>query len=163
MRRRLITILLLVLAGPASAQWVYQSEESAFGSGGTQIMLAPAGYKTALGLRCLKEKSPEIVYMTNDSSFDADTTKVANMTTPKLMLRIDDNDPQELDSTILLTDDGTAMFVAEANKELLNEIGGAKKRVAIAVGLLGETYHENKVGVRGTRKNVDKLISDCKL
>ncbi len=163
MRLCVLAFVLTAFTGPASAQWIYQSAESAFGNGGTQIMLAPAGYETALGLRCLKEKSLEIVYMTNDSSFDSDTTKIANMTTPKLMLRIDQNDPKELDSKIFLTDDGNAMFVAEADNELLNEIGDAKTRIAVAVSLLGETYHENKVGVRGTRKNVDKLISGCKL
>ncbi len=151
---------LLLTCGTAAAQWVYQKQESAFDDDASNVALTAVG-KYGFGVRCTGGAA-ELVFITPDSSFNDDTYEFANLTGPVLLLRTDNDPVQQL--AIKLQDvDGTAVARGDADVELIRKIAGAKKRVSVALKLVGETYHEQQFNVRGSSKAIEKVIEACGL
>lgn len=146
--------------GPAFSQWIYQGQESAFGDSGVHV--APTGTGNyAFGIRCRKDLI-EVIYFTPDTSFDAGTYKLANITEPKFKVRVDDGPVVELPAE--LSDvDGKASVISEIDLEMVLAIRDAKKRVAGVLELLGEHYHEKSFNVRGSTKAIGQILAGCGL
>ncbi|WP_422018887.1 hypothetical protein [Roseibium sp.] len=140
------------------AQWLHQKQESAFGSDGLELIItASAGM--GFGIRCSSE-SIEAVFITKDTSFDDETFLIANATSPKLLLRIDNEAPLELEG-MLWDSEGKAAMTAEVEAEFIDGIANAKRRVSVAVKLLGEVYHETSFSAVGSTKAANKLKAGC--
>jgi len=155
-----LVLTTLTLVGPASAQWVYQGNESAFGSDTMHVALTGSG-DYGFGFRC-KAGEIEAVYLTPDRSFDADAYKLANITEPKLRIRIDDRPVVDLEAE--LNDvSGKASVLAPVEKELLLSAKDARKRIAVVLELLGDNYHEQSFNVRGSTKAIGSVIAGCGL
>jgi hypothetical protein len=151
-------ILSVLFAPPAAAQWLYQGEESAFGSSGTHMAVTAKG-RYGLSVRCMNSKL-ELVCVTPDTSFDEGAYKLANTIGMKLRVRVDDAPVVDLDAE--LTDaDGKAIILAGLEPELGAVLSDAKKRVAVVLNLMGDNYHENTFGVRGSTKAIGKVLAAC--
>lgn len=150
-------ILLIGVSG-VSAQWHYQAEESAFGTGGVQLAMT-GNQNYGFGVRC-SGGNIEAVFLTPDDSFDATTVEMANVTVPKLMIRFDQEQVMELDSSIVLNE-GKAGVIAAVETDFIEAVGEAKSRVSVALKLLGEIYHENNFNVRGSTKAAGQLMDAC--
>jgi hypothetical protein len=160
MKLSIVALAVVVAATPASAQWLYQGNESAFGDSGLHLAVTGSG-NYGFGLRCSGEKT-EAIYMTPDTSFDSDAYKVANMSKPILMIRIDDNPIVEIEAELIDTD-GKAAALGDVNPAIFAAVRDAKKRVAVALKLLGENYHEKSFNVRGSGNALKKVIAACNL
>jgi hypothetical protein len=157
-----MTTLALVLATSvtASAQWLYQGSESAFGDRGLHLALTANNYY-GLGLRC-RGKTIETVYMTPDTSFDAEGYKIANSTGPKMMICVDDGPIVELEVE-LIDLDGKAAAIGETDLNMFASVRDAKKRVSVVLKILDENYHEQSFSARGSGNAIKKLIAACNL
>lgn len=160
MKLSIVALAVVVAATPASAQWLYQGNESAFGDSGLHLAVTGSG-PYGFGLRCSGEKT-EAVYMTPDTSFDTDTYKLANMSKPILMIRVDDNPIVEIEAE-LINMDGKAAALGDVAPAIFTAVRDAKKRVAVALKLLGENYHEKSFNVRGSGNALKKVIAACNL
>lgn len=162
MKKLAITVAAIVLATgtAANAQWIYSGKESAFDNDTLHMALtskAPYG----LGFRCRGSKI-EIVYLTPDTSFDEDTYKMANITLPKLRVRVD-KDPI-IDVDVELSDaEGKVVAVGIVDLSLLESVKAAKSRVAVVLQLLSDSYHEQSFNVRGSGKAISQIIDGCGL
>lgn len=156
-------IILATLTGMpsiATAQWITQERGGAFDDDPLTVsMTARQGY--AFGFRCKSNRS-EVMFVTQDRSFDRSTLKVANLAGPLLLIRIDRGEILKLKAEID-TVDGQAVFIADADLTLYRSIGDAKTSISVVVELLGEKYHENSFGVTGTRTAMNNLITKCKI
>jgi hypothetical protein len=156
-------IVLAALTGMtsiATAQWITQERGGAFDDDPLTVSLtARQGY--ALGLRC-KSNISEVMFVTQDRSFDRSTLKAANLVGPQLLIRIDRGEILKLKAKIDNIDD-QAVFIADADLSLYRSIADAKTSISVVVELLGEKYHENSFGVTGTRTAMNNLMNKCKL
>jgi len=142
----------------ANANWLHQKKESAFGADDLELIVTMSG-AMGFGVRCSPD-SVEALFITNDRSFDDETLLIANATNPKLLLRID-SEPSLTLSAKLWDNDGTITAIAEVDLELIDSIAGANTRIAVAMRLLGETYHETNFSVLGSTKAANKLKDGC--
>jgi len=154
-------LLGVLFTSAANAQWIYQGNESAFGDNAMHVAVTGVG-DYGFGFRC-KGGDVEAVYITPDRSFNSDEAyTMANVTRPKLRVRVDDQEIVDLEAQISDAD-GKASIIAAANKELLVATRDAKKRVAVVLELLGENYHEQSFNVRGSTKSINSVIEGCGL
>lgn len=156
----LLVVALLGSTTIASAQWITDEQGGAFDDDPLRIA-ATAAQDYVFGVRCKADRS-EVVYITPDRSFDRETYKIANSTRPKLRLRIDRGEILTFDAQIDDLD-GKAAFIADIGIDVYRAIGNARNSVSVVTVLLGQNYHENSFGVRGTRAAMNKLIAGCKL
>jgi len=156
-----MAVLAVVLATtPASAQWLYQGNESAFDDDGLHLAVTVSG-RYGFGLRC-RGKTTEAIYMTPDTSFDADSYKLANISKPLMMIRVDDSPVIEIEVE-LIDMDGKAAALGEVDPAVFAAARDAKKRVAVALKLLGTNYHEQSFSARGSGNALKKAIAACGL
>lgn len=163
MKRLLFTLAAAGLFGSissASAQWIYQGNESAFGDDSLHIALTASG-NYALGLRC-KGSTLEAIYMTPDRSFDKDSYAFANMTKPTLKLRVDNDAVVDVEAE-LIDVDGKAAVLADIDVSLAHSVRDAKRRVAVVVQILQDNYHEQSFNVRGSTKATGRMLTACGL
>lgn len=156
----LVIFTCIVSVAPASARWLYEKKESAFGSN-TLSMMFTANAQYGFGIRCSSDEL-EAVFATPDRSFDEDTLILANATIPKLLLRIDDHEPRELIAEIY-DQDGEAVIVADVGQEVVADIGSARSKISVAIRLLGEIYHEQTFSALGSTAAASKLNVSCDL
>jgi len=156
------TVLAVGLSAPveARAQWMHQGNESAFGDSGLHIAVTASG-RYGFGIRCRGDLI-EMLYVTPDTSFDKSTYTMANLTKPKLRVRVDDSTIVDLEGE-LVDIDGTAALLAEIDLDLVYAVRDAKRRVAVVLQLIGENYHENSFGVRGSTAATNKMLVGCNL
>ncbi|MFN0263373.1 hypothetical protein ACKTEK_05775 [Tepidamorphus sp. 3E244] len=140
------------------AQWVYQKQESAFGSDSVHLALAAGRGGYALGIRCTGGDS-QIIYITPEKMGD-DAVSLINSSGAKLLLRVDEEAVVELDPVASLSD-GEALYAADLSIEVAQSIIDARKRVAVAVSWLSNNFHENSFTVRGSTKAVGKILENC--
>ena len=157
-----LTAAMVLWTSSASANWVYQKQESAFGDGGTFIMLTVPSAGYGLGLRCLSVNSPEIMYVTPDTSFNDDTMEIANLTSPLLKIRIDENEVTDIPVNLVDTN-GTVAAIGSVDLEFVQRIRDARSRIAVVLTLLGDNFHEKSASVRGSTAASKRLISDCQI
>ena len=153
---------LLLTSSVALAQWVYNEEEDAFGEGGSKMILV-TDFSSAFGIKC----SPEglrALYATPEKIQEAGALEMLNQAKPKLLVRVDRNQVYELDATLDVTmDDHLRAWADDIPPKLVKEIRDAKKRIAVAVRLLGKLYHKASYRVRGSTAAARKLIKRCSL
>lgn len=158
----LVSVMLGAGVSSAAANWAYQKQESAFGDGGTFIMLTVPDVGYGLGLRCLSTNNPEVMYVTPDTSFNDETMKLANLTEPLLKIRIDEK--AVIDIPVNLIDvDGTVAAIGEIDLKFVEQVRDAQSRIAVVLTLLGDNFHEKSASVRGSTAASVKLINDCSI
>jgi len=144
----------------ASAQWLYEGNESAFGDDALHVAVTASGFY-GFGLRC-RGDTIEVIYMTPDTSFNNEYYKLANITQPKLRIRVDDGAIVDVDAT-LVDIEGKATAIGNVDIALLHSVSNAKKRVAVVLQLIGVNYHEKSFNPRGSSKALGKIMSACGL
>lgn len=160
-KRICISILtMLVTVQPLKAQWIFQGSESAFGDDAVQLAMTMAK-PYALGARCKGDKI-DLVYITPDTSFDKDSYAGMNAMMPEMKVRIDDNPIVVIDAE-LVDSEGKMLGLAETDTEMLTSIKNAKRRIAIALSVLGKNYHEQSFSVQGSTAAIEKLFKGCNL
>lgn len=161
MLRSLAAVMMIICStASTSAQWITQEQGGAFDNDPLQISLTARG-NYALGLRC-KSNQSEMLFITKDRSFDRSTAKMANVTSPKLLIRVDRGEIIRLEGKVDIID-GDAVVVADAGVEVYRSIGAGRKSVEIAIEMIGTLLHETSFGVSGSRAAMNSLISKCKL
>lgn len=158
-RRRAIAVAawLAALAAPASAQWLYQGEESAFGDRGSHKVIT-ANDTYGFGFRC-EETGSAAVYVTPEELSNSEAETLA-LGFPRLMIRVDDLPPHDLMGFVDSTQN-RLRITATVDQPVVEQIRDAKKRVAVAIRKEDRVFHESSFGVRGSTAQVGKFLAAC--
>lgn len=150
-------LLLASTASGASAQWMTETTENAFDDTTTEFALAPNRDGYGLGFRCSKTMPLELVFMAPDKTEGVDKLNLAE---PILKVRIDKQNIVEI-PTEIETSGELIKFTSAAPDGMIEGIGNAKKRVAVAAEVLGQRFHETEFGVIGAKKALSKIQGAC--
>ena len=156
---RLIVSLItsLALTVNASAQWLYQErDESAFSTDKMHIMLSENEGK-GLGVRC-RDGDSELIFVLPEK---IDGVDVLNKLEPKLLFRVDKNEPHELSATVF---DQVDKFLVMTSVEdmVIEEIRDAKSRIVVALDLAGSQFVETRYSAKGSTTAANKLLKNCR-
>lgn len=114
----------------------------------------------ALAIRC-ENGEADVVYLTPEEIKPEDAA-VMSALKPKIMLRVDDEavveTVAEIDSA-----NGVLRATSPTTASFAEQVKSAKKRVAVALGLGGQTFHEQKFNARGSTTAVGKVMTSCSL
>ena len=157
MRVLVAAVFTALLTSSASAQWVYQGEESAFGGSGTHLALV-GDFLYAFGLRC--DNSDLVTVFITPEKVTNDEASVFLLANPKTLLRVDSNPPMTLDA-IADSANGKLRVTSVVDRDLAEQVMNAKKRVAVAIEMAGQRFHEKSFTVRGSTNAVKKLLAAC--
>jgi hypothetical protein len=153
--------LAMSVALPVAAEpWVYQEHGSVFEDGKTHIALTAAG-SYAVGLRCSGPDDITLIFITPEEA-DPDNVDLLNQVSPKILVRVDQNDPIEIAAQLDVVESGLTMYGA-APPALGDQLVAAGSGVSVAVRLLGELFHETRFGVQGSTATVSKIMDLCGL
>ena len=156
-----IATLLTALAGSAQAQWVNDTEEDPFGDKKNSISMTIAG-GYGFGFRCNGAAEYAIVYLTTEKASDGATTM--NLMNPVLKLRIDDKPVIDLDAKVDNAGGKLRLSAFGPNAlDAVKEISSAKRRVAVAVEIVGSRFHTQSFGVSGSRNSIAKALAACEV
>ncbi len=162
-----MAVLVAVLAVPAKADWLHKSEENPF-TGDTHIAMGitdMSGY--AVGFRCSKADDLSLVFVTPESVEDGAAVAGMNALGIKLLVIVDDQPKLTLEAGLDRAPGGSnKLRLVSSDAEivgLIDKVKAAKKRVAMAVELMGQAMHAKSFDVRGSRRALDDLGSGCKI
>jgi hypothetical protein len=164
MRIRVLLLLVVVLLnGPASAQWIQQKKEDPFDGKHLYIALtASANY--GLGVRCEAGTGrPEIMLITPEK-VEGGVVQLMNLASPKLLVIVDDLPAKYLEATLSTSEDDKVIVLSDdaSIDGLTADLMAARRRIAVAVEAAGEKFHKIQFGVSGTKKAVGSVANGCK-
>lgn len=156
-----LTISLLLsyfaLATASHAAWYYHLEESTFDTDTHLLLAERAPY--FFGLRC-QGNEVRFVFSTPDRSFNAETMAMANAIDPIVLFKVDNGDVLNLSGEIR-DNNGEAIITGHAENALLDSIENAQSKVAVALKLLGDVYHETQFGASGSTAKAKQFRAAC--
>lgn len=161
----LVVLMLAASFGWSSsvrAQWINTVAEDAF-NGDQQIAMIPdvaAGY--FFGFRCSNADDLAMIFGTPETSSGHEGS-VASMT--KMMVIIDGEPARSFDVSIDTWGENKFRFNADSVEvsNVILAVGKAKRRVAVAIDLLGKKYHSRVFKLNGSGRAVDKLVKSCEI
>jgi len=159
MRTAIAAGLLVLVATPASAQWVHQKQESAFGGAAKHVAVTVRG-TYGFGLRCQSDELTAILLAPEAITFD-DAQRFKQLS-PIMLLRIDNGEVLELDA-LVESSEGQLRVGAAIDVATAHNIAKARRRVAAALSLQGKQYHEHQFGVSGSGRAVGQMLKGCGL
>lgn len=146
-----------VLIGNAAAQWAYQEQDASAFSDEKIHMILSIKNDRGLGVRCQNGKS-ELMFMLPEK---IDQIGTMNALKPKLLFRVDKNEPYELPA-LAHDSNGTLMLMAWAEQSVIEEIKDAKQRIAVLLDIAGTQLSETRYSVKGSTKAANQLLKNCK-
>ena len=164
MRQTILAVAVAVavaaaLATPAAAQWAYDQRGGAFDEAATHLAMTMRETGYSLAVRCQSADDLTLVFLTEETMTDEDSDNL-NLFSPLLLVRVDDEAPFELDGVTQVGETGMGIF-APAPIGVLSQINGAKRRVAVAIRVLDDTFHEIEFNARGSTSATAKLKKGC--
>ncbi len=151
--------VLMFVSNSASAQWIYQANESDFGDTGVYVAIS-AVENYGLGLRCDGDGA-NIVYFTPEK-MNTDEVATLNAIKVVLKLRSDKGEVTEIPVGALSQDD-KLMLKGIASNELITIMKNSKKSISVALSFIGKNVHEAKFNSTSISKSIDSLQKGCKL
>ena len=163
MRAPVLLLAASVTATPASADWIYDTVESAFGDEAVHIAFVDNVKTSGFVFRCKRGSDfIEVIYIVPSASLADDAYALLNQSMPVLRLRVDDEPIVDTDAEIFDAG-GRPIVVAGTDKEMLFSIRQAKGRLAVALQLGGKNYYEQSFDTNGSRSVIDRVLSGCGL
>ncbi len=162
--KRILVVAAIVCAASTQvfAQWMYQEKESAFTGKKGALMFAVNSSDMGFGFRCRADEGKmKIVFITPERVEKDELLAVANMSGPKILIRVDNHAPHSIAAEAIKTNSGQLSLIADASPELVDEVAKARKRIAVAMKLLGDTYHETSFSPRGSGRVGKKFLTAC--
>lgn len=157
MRALTIGLLAVHWSFPAAAQWLYQHQESAFGGDSTHLALtADASY--VFGLRCDGDGLVAIFATPEDLS--GELGKKVSTIPVALLIRVDSNEVLSFDGAVDSID-GKMRVSAPVQRDLVLQIKEARTRVAVAMTIVGNRFHEVTFNVRGSTTAASRMLVAC--
>lgn len=147
----------------AHAQWIHRAEEDPF-SGSKQHLAVGAVKNSAVGFRCSDEEELTLLFMTPESA-DDDTADTLNLAKTKILFRVDDGEVITLNGEAVVGDNDTLSVLTRDVGALkaAQQASGAKKRIAVALEVLGQRFHPTTFGVVGSTASITKTLEGCAL
>ncbi|MDF1620898.1 hypothetical protein [Pseudothioclava nitratireducens] len=144
----------------AQAQWFNQSWGGAFDGKPNQVAGVESG-DYGFALRCTGPVDLVALYITAQSTEDFDFDALNDLG-PQVLVRVDEDAPLSL-SAVLQDINGYVRAEASAPPELLTQVISAKSRIALALQLDGQLYHEKHFNVVRSTVVGNKLAASCGL
>lgn len=153
-------------ASSAAAQWIHeQGEDDPFAGGAQHMALTVSSLGEGVIFRCTSQGDLALLYISLEKP-DAAEAKIFAKMPAKLLVIVDDDPKQEYAAMIDTTPDGGRYRFTAVSPDLAplaRRAATAKKRLAIAVELLGKRVYSAAVNVRGSKVAIGRLANGCKL
>lgn len=159
-RISLTGLMLGAAPGAAEAQWVYTSEESAFGNKAVHIAMTVARGGYGFGLRC-NGPDLEALFLTPEKIDGPESVAMMTAMKPAIKVRVDDRAVRDFTAVIDASSDSQMIVRAEIDMDLVEEIRDAKRRVSVAFEVVNSIFHETQFNVRSSTSAAEKLINAC--
>lgn len=165
---RIMAMCAIALAFPraASAQWFHQKgEDDPFAGGVTHMALTMSDRGEGILFRCTSIGDLALLYISIEKPDPAHAQLFSSLRA-KLLVIVDDDQKVEFDADIDTTPDGDRYRFTATNPDLsklARRTAGAKKRLAVAVELLGKRLYSTAVNVRGSSRALTQLATGCNL
>lgn len=147
----------------AGAQWVTHTQEDPFRGNETAALTSEGVY--SLGFVCTKADDLMMLFVVPEKH---DARHDLLLSAPfKMLVIVDDQPKVTLDARAqVVPSTGWYRFVAADADDvapLMKAVASAKRRVAVAVEMLGELAHSKQFTVSGSGRALGKLLANCKL
>ena len=146
-------------AAPASAQWMHDEQKGAFSDVTTNLAFTALG-KYGLGFKCTSQDDLMLVFGTPEAIEEQSILTLMTASQPAILVRVDDESILELTGTADAPQ-GNLMLYSAVDADFLDGASAATRRIAVAVRVLGEMYHEVEFGVMGSGRAIDLLKDGC--
>lgn len=158
---------LAVLASGAQAQWIQmKGDDDPFaGRGAPLIALSMSPIGTTVAFRCTSVEDLAMILVTPERP-DEDTRAVFGLVKIKLLVIVDDQPKVSLEASAAVTPDGKQIRYETDEDgviEVLHAVAGAKRRVAVAVEVMGKAFYSQSYQATNSRRALQPLIAGCKL
>ncbi len=144
----------------SQAQWIHDEQGSAFDDKKTHLAITGLG-DYGFALRCTNPADLEMVLLAPEK-MDQETAAQINALSPELMIRVDDLPPGKYQAEIVAKEASIAA-IALVPIDLAIQIRDGNRRVSVALGTLGELFHEREYGLRGSTAAVDAMMKGCRI
>ncbi len=156
--------MVLFMAAPASAEWLYQQSEDPFNGDLSTAYVASPGEEYGFGFRCRMDDEAEVIYLTPELISQADVSALVKVDL-RLLVIIDDEPRVQLRARADVTDNGTRLgFVSEdvAVESVLRRLMTAKRRLAVGVEIeKSEVIHTKVLDVERSSETLSRLLQAC--
>lgn len=167
MRRVGLAFASMLLCGSATAQWFSDGSDNPFDKTQMRWVFTASKEGLGFGFRC-EGSDPDnaaLLFITNERATDDAAAKLS-LLSPQLSIIVDDGERRDLTARIDAVDiTGATMLRVIVNGETAiveaDRIGNAKRRVSVALSVLGKTFHATNFGVRGSRKEIGNAFKAC--
>lgn len=166
MIRALLVLLSILWPWSAGAQWMSSANENPF-ERTTQHFAFTALNAAVFGFSCQSERqNPALIFVLPEAGATQAAADNLSAVGPKLSVIVDDADPVSLDASIDVVEMfGVMRFRVkafdEAAVDVAKGIAGAKRRVAVATRIAGQTLHPTSFGVAGSGREVRGALTKC--
>jgi hypothetical protein len=157
----------LLLAGPASAQWITSKNDNPFEKTPQQWTFTMAAPAYAFGVACKGNDIDDVrlIFVTTEKVRQSDVVAL-NKFKPKLAVIIDDGTRVDFnaEADVFESDEVERLRLTVRGDEAYDfalKIGSAKRRVSVATELNGQTFHATNFGVSGSKKHIADAIKVC--
>lgn len=167
MRRVLFALASMVVCGGAWAQWFSDGSDNPFENTQMRWVFTAAESGAGFGFRC-EGADPDnagLLFITRERITDEAAASLS-LLSPQLSIIVDNGERRDLDASIDAVEISGAMLLRViANGETAiveaDRIGNARRRVSVALSVLGKTFHATNFGVRGSRREIDNAFKSC--
>jgi hypothetical protein len=164
MARLALVFAALLLASPASADWLHGVNKDAFN--GDSYWALSGDFISVAGFTCTKEDpTPELVYVAPDK-VDDDLTVFLKTADLKLAVIVDDEPKVELPATLGFNTIGNNYRIAAKSPDtlpLLFKARDAKRRFAVGLEINGDVAEQQTFDVIGSTAALRSLEKGCDL
>jgi hypothetical protein len=155
-----------IWGAPARAEWLYDSEDNAFGADIHMVMAADdlrSGYVAAI--RCSSATDLTLMLLTPEDA-PAGSAERMNTVPVQLLVVVDDQDRRAFAGRVDVSPTGSKLRVSAEGPHLVEIVRmakNAKRRFALAAEIGGKVYHPKTFSIKGARNPVARLETACKL
>lgn len=146
------------LVNSSHAQWISQAHDDPFGDNHI-VGAATAKFGKGLIVRCVGGKKLEIMFLPNEKGSD-EVIAMANLAGTTIKIRIDNDAIDELQAVVQLSE-GKVIAIADVALDIVKRMMKSKRRIATVLTLLDNQFGTTSFGVRGSGRNIKKVIKAC--
>lgn len=166
---RLLAVLGFLASSAADADatvWLHtKGEDNPFAGGVQHIAVGAKDNGYSLGFRCSSASDLALVLLVPERP-EASHLEFIRTLSIGLHVIIDDASPDVFDASIDVVPDGSRYIAVSEDPSvgaLLHDVANAKRRVAIAAKFNEQVIWTSVFTVRGSRRAIEPLISNCRL
>jgi len=163
----LAALAFLTGAGNASAQWMTQKDDNPFEKTKSRWVFTAAAPSYGFGFACAGPdlQSAKILFITAEE-IDAGSAAVMSQLSPEIAVIIDDGERFDVPASVdtVKIESASLLRLSASGEDAIKvaqAVGAARRRVSVAVTMVGQVLHPKNFGVSGSKRQIEEAIAAC--